>query len=222
MNNARETLKRICNQDMSGQQSCYACDKEGNMKRCSRCQHAFYCSKSCQKRHWNRHKPNCLPPDSSLHELNSACWKDLFAGPLAARDYGFDNLRSYHGDVLLVNGLTAEHILLGLYQIIRRDIENIHRPMPGCQVLSSIEVSLKMLLDAYENNKLDDFIQRFIKSVYDNCGDSLNEGNYCSLWLQHKLVIGPTNMGSITQQQMQQLRSNIYLKYYGGHEDNVI
>ena len=59
-------------------------------------------------------------------------------------------------------------------------------------------------------------------SVHDNCGDSLNEGNYCSLWLQHKLVIGPTNMGSITQQQMQQLRSNIYLKYYGGHEDNVI
>ena len=58
--------------------------------------------------------------------------------------------------------------------------------------------------------------------VFDNCGDSLNEGNYCSLWLQHKLVIGPTNMGSITQQQMQQLRSNIYLKYYGGHEDNVI
>ena len=208
---------------MSGQQSCYACDKEGNMmKRCSRCQHAFYCSKPCQKRHWNRHKPNCIPPDSSLHEINSACWKDLFPGPLAARDYGFDNLRSYHGDVLLANGLTAEHILLGLYQIIMRDIGNIHRPGPFCQVLSSINVSLKMLLDAYENNKLDDFIQRFIKSVHDNCGDSLNEGNYCSLWLQHKLVIGPTNMGSITQQQMQQLRSNTYLKYYGGHEDNVI
>ena len=143
-------------------------------------------------------------------------------GPFAAGDYGFDNLRSYHGDVLLANGLTAEHILLGLYQIIMRDIGNIHRPGPFCQVLSSINVSLKMLLDAYENNKLDDFIQRFIKSVYDNCGDSLNEGNYCSLSLQHKLVIGPTNMGSITQQQMQQLRSNIYLKYYGGHEDNVI
>ena len=152
MNNARETLKRICNQDMSGQQSCYACDKEGNMKRCSRCQHAFYCSKSCQKRHWKRHKPNCIPPDSSLHELNSACWKDLFPGPFAARDYGFDNLRSYHGDVLLANGLTAEHILLGLYQIIMRDIGNIHRPGPFCQVLSSINVSLKMLLDAYENN----------------------------------------------------------------------
>jgi len=100
-----------------------------------------------------------------------------------------------------------------------KDIISQHNSIPerGLFILKP----LKMLLDAYKNNKLDDFIQRFIKSVYDNCGDSLNEGNYCSLWLQHKLVIGPTNVGSITQQQMQQLRSNIYLKYYGGHEKNI-
>lgn len=74
------------------------------------------------------------------------------------------------------------------------------------------------MLEAYKNNSLDDFIHRFIKNVYDNfqaCGGSWNEGNYCSLWLEHKLIIGPTKMDPITQEQMQQLRSNIYLKYYG-------
>ena len=163
------------------------------MKRCAGCQHAFYCARACQRGHWRRHKPNCIPPDSSLHELSSACWSDLFPSPPVARDYGFDNVRLYHGDVLLPYDLTAkkpaehqllcltaEHVLLGLYQIIMRDISNIHRPCGG-QILSSIGVSMKMMLEAYENNTLDDFIQRFIKSVYDGCGESLNEGNYCSL-----------------------------------------
>ena len=178
------------------------------MKRCAGCQHAFYCSKTCQRGHWRRHKPNCIPPDSSLHELSSACWSDLFPSPPVARDYGFDNLRLYHGDVLLPNGLTAEHILLG---------GNIHLPSGG-QILSSIGVSMKMMLEAYENNTLDDFIQYFIKSVYDGCGESLNEGNYCSRWLQNKLIIGPTRIGPITREKMLQIRSDIYQKYYGATE----
>lgn len=162
-------------------------------------------------------KPNCIPPDSSLHELSSASWSDLFPSPPVARDYGFDNLRLYHGDVLLPNGLTAEHILLGLYQVIMRDISNIHRPCGG-QILSSIGVSMKMMLEAYENNTLDHFIQRFIKGVYDGCGESLNEGNHCSIWLQNKLVIGPTRMGPITREKMLQIRRDIYQKYYGATE----
>lgn len=31
------------------------------LKKCARCNGAFYHSKECQKKHWTHHKPNCLP-----------------------------------------------------------------------------------------------------------------------------------------------------------------
>lgn len=209
---------------MSGQQSCYFCDKKGDMKRCAGCQHAFYCGRSCQRGHWRRHKPNCIPPNSSLHELVKACVLDVWPSPPAAVDYGFFNLRQYHGNVLFPDGTTAEHVLLGLYEMIMRELSNNHRPTPGAFIASSIGASKKMMLEAYEKNALDELIQRFIKNVYDNCGDHLrSEGNYCTLWLQNKLVIGPTRLllsdsVCLTQDQILQMRNDIHQTYYGATE----
>ena len=33
--------------------------KMDNLKRCSSCRRVFYCSKTCQKHHWKKHKPEC-------------------------------------------------------------------------------------------------------------------------------------------------------------------
>ena len=96
---------------------CYFCGERRETKRCAACHHAHYCSKTCQKRHWKKHKPNCIQPDSSLHELFDACAMDLFPSARAAHDYGFDNVKLYHGDSVLPGdsrGLTPEHVLLGL------------------------------------------------------------------------------------------------------------
>ena len=49
-----------------------------------------------QRRHWKKHKPNCIPPDSSLHELFDACAVDLWPSAPAALDYGFVNVELYH------------------------------------------------------------------------------------------------------------------------------
>lgn len=34
-------------------------NEEDKMKKCSRCRNVRYCSRECQKRHWNAHKANC-------------------------------------------------------------------------------------------------------------------------------------------------------------------
>eukprot|EP00934_Nitzschia_sp_Nitz4_P000325 Nitzschia sp. Nitz4//scaffold255_size41878//31872//33107//NITZ4_007411-RA/size41878-processed-gene-0.67-mRNA-1//-1//CDS//3329544389//325//frame0 len=44
------------------QVTCDTCNKRSpytKMKKCSRCRKATYCSVECQKRDWNRHKPEC-------------------------------------------------------------------------------------------------------------------------------------------------------------------
>lgn len=33
------------------------------LKKCARCNKAFYHSKDCQKKHWKHHKPTCFPPN---------------------------------------------------------------------------------------------------------------------------------------------------------------
>ena len=168
-----------------------------------------------------RHKPHCIPPQSSLHELLHACFLDVFPSPSTARDYGFDSMSLYYGNVVLSkSGCTAEIILLGLYQMIKRDIGNDEMPSYDNPVLNSIGASKKMLLEAYETNALDEFLHRYISSVIEHYGEHLPPDNYCFLWLRNRLVIGPTRLSpssesvQLTQEQVVQMRNDIYHKYY--------
>ena len=206
---------------------CYSCGERRETKRCAACHHAHYCSKTCQKRHWKKHKPNCIPPESSLHELFDACAKDLFPSAPAAYDYGFDNVKLYHGDSVLPghsDGLSPKHVLLGLYQIITKDIGNDELPNVGeflsdTPVYNSIGASKKMMLEAFEKNSLDDFLHRYIRSVIEELGDQLPRDCYVFLWRWHRLVIGPTRLllsetVGLTQGQVVQMRNDIYQRYY--------
>lgn len=145
---------------------------------------------------------------------------DVFPIPSVRCDYGFDNIEFYHGDVVSPEGLSAETILLGLYQVIWKDIGNdeydggAHYP-----VLNSIGASKRMILEAYERNALDEFLHRYINSVIARFGDSRTPP-YCIAWLQNKLVIGPTRLlpseeVSLSGAQIARMRNEIFQKYYG-------
>ena len=43
--------------------TCFLCGKEGRsppLQRCSQCDIAYYCSKTCQRGHWKKHKAACI------------------------------------------------------------------------------------------------------------------------------------------------------------------
>ena len=43
--------------------TCFLCGKEGRsppLRRCSQCEIAYYCSKTCQRGHWKQHKAACI------------------------------------------------------------------------------------------------------------------------------------------------------------------
>ena len=43
--------------------TCFQCGKEGRsppLRRCSQCDIAYYCSKTCQRGHWKKHKAACI------------------------------------------------------------------------------------------------------------------------------------------------------------------
>lgn len=47
--------------------ACASCATTDNLKHCARCKNVSYCSKACQRAHWQTHKPSChfrvlLPP----------------------------------------------------------------------------------------------------------------------------------------------------------------
>lgn len=195
---------------------CYFCEKREDLKRCAGCLHVYYCSKPCQKQHWRKHKQNCIPPQSSLHELFKACVQDWFPSPSAARDYGFDNVGLYHGHLVLPDGETAQQVLLGLYEFITKDIRNGERPGATVVAFNKIGASKKMMLEAFENNALDEFLHRYISSVRDR----LSSQSYGLQWIRNRLVIGPTRLSindsvQLTSDQVVQMRSDIYRKYYG-------
>ena len=199
--------------------SCYNCHQNG-ARRCTRCLHVTYCSRECQTQHWSRHRENCIPSQFSLSALFDACRMDVFPIPCVKCDYGFDNMQLFHGDVMTPEGLSAETILLGLYQVIWKDIGNdeydggAHYP-----VLNSIGASKRMILKAYERNALDEFLHKYINSVLARVGER-GTSHYCIAWLQNKLVIGPTRLllsdeVGLTGAQIKRMRNEIHQRYYG-------
>ena len=199
---------------------CDFCQNDYETKRCSGCRVASYCSKTCQKNHWSKHKANCIRADSSIHELRMVCGIDVVPDPgsTVARDYGFDNVRVNHGDVLWGDStlhacfapMTAETLLLGVFQLIMNDVGNLKL---GDIVYNSIGASKKMIVEAYEKNDLDDFFHRFIRKVLSRHGRKSHR--YFFAWIWNRLVIGPTRTEGLTQQQIQKMRQEIYYKYYG-------
>ncbi|KAJ7333854.1 hypothetical protein OS493_015946 [Desmophyllum pertusum] len=200
--------------------TCWNCHQEVNVRRCTGCLEAAYCSTNCQRQHWSKHKGNCIPQNLSLHSLFEACRMDVFPTPPVRCDYGFDNMQLYHGDLVSPEGLSAETILLGLYQVIWKDIGNDEFDGGALYpVLNSIGATKKMILEAYENNALDDFIHKYINSVITRIGADGTPG-YCKIWLQNKLVIGPTRLllsdeVGLTRQQEVNMRNEIFQRYYG-------
>ena len=194
---------------------CYNCEKEGETKQCASCQRAFYCSKTCQKKHWKKHKQNCFPPDAPIHRLFSACGLDLLPDTVISRDYGLDNMRLYHGDVLWgesTTPLSAEVILFGLFKFITKDVRSLELGDTR-HIFNSIGLTKKKIVEAYENNALDEFIHRYIRNVFSRHGHASPE--YCLAWIWNRLVIGPTRTEGLSREQIQEMGKGIYHKYYG-------
>ena len=43
--------------------TCFLCQKQGRsppLRRCSQCEIAYYCSRTCQRGHWKQHKASCI------------------------------------------------------------------------------------------------------------------------------------------------------------------
>ena len=112
--------------------------------------------------------------------------------PSARCDYGFDNLQMYHRNV----PADVESILLGIYQAIRRDILQSEYGDPTeallYPLLNDFGASKQMILEAYESNSLDAFIQRFVRNALQRRGDACPR--YFSDWLHYRLIIGPTRL----------------------------
>ena len=52
--------------------TCFHCGKEGRsppLRRCSQCEIAYYCSKTCQKAHWRCNYPGSAEPSFTAHGL---------------------------------------------------------------------------------------------------------------------------------------------------------
>jgi MYND finger/Ankyrin repeats (3 copies) len=57
-----------------GPTSCSFCEKtDGKLRACSVCHSVLYCSRDCQRAHWQAHKPNCLSPS----DVSKAAVDDL-------------------------------------------------------------------------------------------------------------------------------------------------
>ncbi|CAB3980340.1 Hypothetical predicted protein [Paramuricea clavata] len=199
--------------------SCFRCTKEDeSVKRCSRCKINTYCSVGCQTAHWRRHKPNCLPADSEVHQLFHICYEDLF--PASTNpiwwQFGFANISEYHGNVISREGYTALQILLGLYQAIRIDVSFAEDPSLLQSPGNTMGMSKKMLQKAYKANGLDDLLQRYISNSISSYGDRV--AKYLFMWRQNKLIIGPTRPTSSNMVEWHKIkeesRRNIFVKYY--------
>ena len=199
--------------------SCFGCMSEpDSVKRCSRCKINTYCSVRCQTAHWRRHKPNCLPSDSAVHQLFHFCALDIFppsTDPIWWQ-FGFASISQYHGDVISREGYTALQILLGLYQAIRIDVSLAEDGYALQPPRNTMGMSKKMLQKAYKTNTLDDLLHHYISNSISSYGDKI--AKYLVWWCQNKLIIGPTKPTSSNKEEWQKIkeetRKNIYTKYY--------
>lgn len=65
-NENSDVLIRGVGRDRTLNVKCWNCgmdegEPDTKFKKCSRCKLAYYCSRGCQKSHWKKHKPRCLP-----------------------------------------------------------------------------------------------------------------------------------------------------------------
>ena len=79
---------------------CFLCQKEGRsppLQKCSQCEVAYYCGKTCQKAHWKKHKPVCIAAVAAKAE--DATRQRLAR---AVREKGKDKVEGAKDDTLCV------------------------------------------------------------------------------------------------------------------------
>ena len=80
--------------------TCFLCGKEGRsppLRRCSQCDIAYYCSKTCQRGHWKKHKAACIAAVAA--QADDARRERL---ALAVREKGKDKVEGGDDDALCV------------------------------------------------------------------------------------------------------------------------
>ncbi|KAJ7840151.1 hypothetical protein B0H13DRAFT_2287174 [Mycena leptocephala] len=68
-------------ESLSNEAFCHQCQvtrRVGELKLCSRCQSAKYCSRACQIAHWKTHKAYCRSPEESNLQTDEDAWKSVF------------------------------------------------------------------------------------------------------------------------------------------------
>ena len=79
---------------------CFLCGKEGRsppLQKCSQCEVAYYCGKTCQQAHWKTHKPVCIAAVAAKAE--DATRQRLAR---AVREKGKDKVEGGEDDALCV------------------------------------------------------------------------------------------------------------------------
>lgn len=61
-------VKQIRNGTAMLYPTCNFCGKECNLARCGKCKEAYYCDRTCQSKHWNKHKNECEELSKELIE----------------------------------------------------------------------------------------------------------------------------------------------------------
>jgi len=206
------------------ERNCWVCETP-TFNLCSKCRDRPYCSKRCQTQNWSTHKKNCVDPDSHVANLVAACSADLFPY------FGFARgvLKSFKGDVFgfehigkkyrYMDNFTLENpavILFGIYQQILKYEVRVRDEIEDFSCCTKM-YNINMLQKAYEKNSLDEFLHNYLEDVRATAMRRKTEMYvYARLFLEKKIVIGPTNENmKLTEEEVINRRKTIYMKYYG-------